>query len=256
MGTLFEGPQIKTSGVNQALASGTAASKLKPVNLNAGGLKSRFSGNSLNVSSTGARKGLVNNLSQTSLNQADLLAGLRGQVGDATSGLTASRLAQIEDARKASASNLRDNLARRKILGSSFAGDAQTRNELDFARQREQAAAEGFLQEIDLKNQLINQEFDVRRNAFSTKLDELNLQADLGAKFASLASSTLQASAQLRAQLAVQSAQTQAQLGIQQANLDAQAQAGAGNLFGLAGDALFGPALDSAGTSISSSLFG
>lgn len=235
MGSLFEGPKIATPKLNQSLAAltaGGAAKNLKPLNLNAGGLKSRIKGNNLNVSSTGARSGLVNSLYNTSLNQADLLAGLRGGVSDATSGLTASRLAQIEDARKSSASTLRDNLARRKILGSSFASDAQTRNELDFARQRDQVAAEGFLQELDLTQQLATQEYETRLSAFNSKLGELNLQGELGANLASQANDLFAKIAQLKTQAAISGTGTMADVGTAQAKLDAEAQAGAGKLIG------------------------
>src|SRR5680860_264430 len=228
MGSLFQGPKIKTKGVTNAIASGNAAlKKLKPINLNAGGLSARTTGNNLNVTSSGQRAGLVNSISNASLGQADLLAGLRGGVGDATSGLTASRLAQVEDARKSSSSNLRDNLARRKILGSSFASDAQTRNELDFARARDQVSAEGFLQELDLTQQLATQEYETRISAFSSKLGELNLQGELGANLTAQANQLFANIAQWKTQLAMQSAQSQSLMARAQGQADADAQAGA-----------------------------
>lgn len=257
MGSLFEGPQIRNSGINQAIGRLNRLGKqnLKPVSLNAGGLTGSISGGTAKVSSSSARSGLVDQLASTSLNQAGQLAGLRGQVSDAVGGLKATRLQEVENARKSSISNLRDNLARRRILGSSFASDALTRSELEFAQQADKVSAESFLQEIDMKNQLINQEFDARRTAFTTRLDEMNLQADLAAGLSTQANNLLQQSAQLKSQLAMQSAQLQSLIGIQQAGLDAEAQAGAGALFGKIGGSLLGPVGSKIGEEISSSLF-
>jgi hypothetical protein len=240
MGDLLSGPEIKTGPMNKAFAQGIqAAKKLKPVGLDAGGLTSTFAKNSISINASPERAGLVGSIADRFLEQAGLTAGLRAKVAPGFSDLRASRLQEIENARRASISNLRDNLARRRVLGSSFGADAETRAEIEFAQQKERVQAESFLQEIDLTNKFIAQEFDLTRQAFGTKLGELNLQADLAAGLTAQATETLKASAQLQAQLAMQSATTNAQLGIAQAGLDAQAQAGVGSLIGkVAGIAL------------------
>lgn len=232
MGSLFGGPQIDTSGVNRAINQGFRAADIKPIAFQGGGLRGSVRNGKAKIRSSSARQGLVDSLASTSLNQAEALGGLRGQVGDAVSGLKASRLREVENARRSSVSNLRDNLARRRVLGSSFAQDALTRNDLEFAQESDRVAAESFLQEIDLNNQLINQEFEARRTSFATRLDEMNLQADMASNLSTQANTLLQQSAQLKAQLAMQGAQSQAYLAANQASLDAQAQAGAGSLFG------------------------
>ncbi len=258
MRSLFEGPDIRTPTVDKSLGQLTKMANnpgLKPINLNAGGFSTNFSkGGRLTVGSSGQRQGLVNNLASTSLSQAGLLRGLRGQVTDAVSGLKATRLAEIDNARKASVSNLRDNLARRRILGSSFAEDALTRSELEFGQARDKVAAESFLQELDLKNELINQEFDARRTAFATRLDNLNLEADLAANLSSQAAQILSNNAQLKAQLLAQSAQLNTNLSAQQAQLDAEASAGAGAFLGKIAGTVFGPAGSAIGEKIGSSV--
>lgn len=231
MGILLSGPEIKRPR-SVANLSKQSSVNLSPINLNAGGFSSSLNNNTLSLRSSGQRQGLVSNLAGTSLEQADLLAGLRGQVGDATEGLRASRLREVENRRRSSISNLRDNLARRRVLGSSFGQDAETRANLEFAQESDRVEAESFLQELELNNQLINQEFDVRRNAFATQLDELNLQADFAAGLSSQASNLLQASAQLKAQLAAQQAGIDANIATSQANLDTQAAAGTGSFLG------------------------
>lgn len=233
MGSLLEGPKIKTAPINAAFSQGQKAAKnLKPVGIDAGGLRSTFANNSISINASPERAGLVGSIADRFLEQAGLTAGLRAKVAPGFSDLRRVRLQEIESARQASISNLRDNLARRRVLGSSFGEDAIARQELEFGQAKEKVAAESFLQELDLTNQLIGQEFDQARSSFITKLGELNIQAELGANLGAQATGTLQASAQLQAQLAMQRAATNASLATAQTDLDAQAQAGFGKLLG------------------------
>jgi hypothetical protein len=240
---LFEGPKVNTKASDKALKgldeAKKAAAKLKPVGINAGGLKTSLKNNSISVTSNANRTGLVQSIADQFLEQAGLTKGLRDKVAPGVSDLRASRLREIENARRASISDLRDNLARRRVLGSSFGADAETRANLEFAQQSEKVAAESFLQELDLTNKLIGQEFDLKRQAFGTKVAELNIQADLAAGLTSQATALLSQSAQIQAQLASSKASITANQGIAQAEMDAKAQAGAGALIGkIAGLAL------------------
>lgn len=197
--------------------------------IDAGGLKAIPGPGGVQVTSSGERQGLVGSLSRTFPEQAKLLSELRGQVTPGFGRLTTSRLAEIESARARSVGNLRENLQRRRVLGSSFASDALARTEAEFAQQAERVQAESFLQELELSTNLIAQEFTVARGEFTTQLDELNLQADLASQLASGATATLAANARLSAEL------------------DARASAGAGQFFGQT----FQPIIDSLGSSVS-----
>lgn len=233
-------PSIISAGLSlgsQALMSGnesTALSGFRPGGFNAGGLKASYGANGrLLVNSDGARENLVNRTSKMFGLETAELAKLRASVAPGMSDLRKSRLGEIDNARTAAIGNLRDNLARRRVLGSSFGQDAITRAESEFAGQRDKVAAESFLQELELTNRLIDQEFDTRRQVFSTKLNELNLQADLAAKLSGAATETLGANARMQAQL------------------DAKAAEGAGSFFGT----VTRPAFNSIGTSVGSTLF-
>lgn len=256
MGSLFSGPQIDTSGVSKQLRLGQQASNVKPININAGGLSTNLNGNNLSVTSSGSRNNLVNNISGQYGDYASLLQGLRNQVTDPINGLQAVRLAQNENARKQAIGNLRDNLARRRVLGSSFAQDALTRSNLEFAQNADQIKNASYLQSLDAQQQLANQEYQARVNQFNTKLNELNLQGTLGQNLAQQGNQLAAQIAQLKTQLAAQGANTYGNLAANQARLDAGAQSGAGSLLGYLGDALLGPALGGAGTALNTSLFG
>jgi hypothetical protein len=251
MSSLFSGPKINTAGVRTQLKKGQKAAKnLKPININAGGLTSSLNDNSLSINSDANRQGLVTQGANLFTQQADQLGALRGQIAPGTSALRAAQLAEIENARQASISNLRDNLARRRVLGSSFGSDALTRSNLDFEQQKSKVIADTYMKELDATNQLINQEFTARQSAVTTQVSELNLQADLGQSLIASATDALKASAQLQAQLASSGASTLGGIASNQATLDAGAQGGVGNLLGYVGGKLLGPSLDVAGAAI------
>lgn len=215
---------------------GSSASKslnsFKPANVSAGGLNSTFNNNTIGVTSSPDRQGLVSNIADSYAPQASFFADLLSKVAPGFSDLRASRLAEIENARQQSIGDLRDNLARRRVLGSSFAGDALTRANLDFAQEKEKAQAESMLQEIDMSQQLAQQQFAAQRSQFQTRLDEMNLQADLATQLSSQATSQLGANARLKAQL------------------DAASSQGAGSFLGTLGGWLFGkPTTAAASTS-------
>lgn len=178
-----------------------------PPGINAGGLSATFGGNAFNVTSDAARRGLVGDIANTFTGLADATGGLRSRVAPGVSDLRAARLAEIEDARSSAVGNLRENLARRRVLGSSFGADAVSRAEAEFGRERDRVAAESFLQELELTNNLLQQEFTARRAAFQTGLDELNLEAQIATSLAGKATDILGKNAQIEAMLLAQQQQ-------------------------------------------------
>ena len=214
--------------VATGLATGAASSALgsifggnksttpayQPPGINAGGLSSSTVNGSTSISSDANRTGLVQGVADQFGQQADFLGGLRTAVAPGMSALRDARLQEIDNARTAAIGNLRDNMARRRVLGSSFGQDALARTEIEAGQARDKVQADTFLQELELTNQIADQEFQARRSAFQTGLDELNLQADIATKLTAGASQQLGANARLEAQL------------------NAQSNAGAGKFFG------------------------
>src|SRR3990167_5948989 len=98
----------------------TPLQEFRPTGINAGGLRSTFSGGDIGITPSADRLGFIEGLSRTFPEQASELARLRESVSPGISGLRTSRLAEIENARRSSIGNLRENLSRRRVLGSSF----------------------------------------------------------------------------------------------------------------------------------------
>lgn len=192
LGKLFGGDEDTTAPVKN----------FKPTMINAGGLSSNLDANgNLSIGSSAERTGLVRDLGGAFGKEAGLIEALRSRVAPGFSDLRTSRLQEIEDARKNAIGNLRENMARRRVQGSSFGQDALTRAELEFGRAKEKTQAESLLQELDMTNQLIQQEFTTRRGQFETGLNELNLQADVATKLAAGATQQMGANARLEAEL-------------------------------------------------------
>lgn len=180
--------------------------KFQPVGINAGGVAATFGDNAISITPGAQRTGLVSDISRTFNDQAGNLAQLRSQVTPGFGALTRARLAEIETGRRRAIGNLAQNLQNRRIFGSSFAQASLAQAEREFTQAREAASAESFLQELELSNQLLDQEFEARRGEFQIALDDLNFQTDVATQLASQATTNLGANARLQAQLNAQSA--------------------------------------------------
>lgn len=193
-GKLFNKKSKKGAGPNAGVT-----------NFDAGGLSGRFNNNSYTITSTRGRDELIGRVSQTFGQQSEAIRGLRERVAPGFSDLRRARLGEVDNAKSAAIGNLRENLARRRVLGSSFGADALTRAEREFAQERDRIQSETTLQELAATEALLQQEFEAGRNEFNTRLGEMNLQAELAATLTSKASSNLNAMAQLEARLAAES---------------------------------------------------
>lgn len=86
------------------------------------------------------------------------LAALRADVRPGFGRLTEARVRSIKDAGAESIGNMRESLARRNVLGSSFANDALGRQQLAIGQEVERARAEAFVEEIGMSRQLLMDE--------------------------------------------------------------------------------------------------
>lgn len=188
-------------------------SSFRPAGFSGGGLTAGVGrdGN-IDVTASPERLGYVGSVADLFRNQGIELGGLRDKVAPGVSDFRAQRLAEVENARTSAIGNLRDNLARRRILGSSFGQDTLTRAENEFGMAKDKVAAESFLQELEMTNNLIQQQYSAQRSEFQTKLDELNFEAGIAAKLTGDASSQLGANARLLASLNAKEAEGRGRL--------------------------------------------
>lgn len=185
-----------------------------PPGFSGGGLTGSFSGNSFNVNPTAARTGAVNSLSSTFGAQAGDVAALRSTVAPGFSQFRRAGMAALENQRKSTISTLRENLAQRRISGSSFGQDSLTRANAQYAQNEAEFSANAYLSELQANENLIQQQYTAARGEFQTQLSEMNFEAGIAADMAGKASSTLATNAQT------------------EAKLDALSQQGAGQFYG------------------------
>jgi hypothetical protein len=133
---------------------------------------------------------------------------LRGQVRPGFGRLTQSRVEAIRGAGERTVGNLREELSRRRVAGSSFAQREIASTEAEFGRLEEQSRAEALIQEIGLTGQLIGQEFQSALQTILPILKQLNIESSIAAGLATNASAQINANlvAQGEAQAAQQAA--------------------------------------------------
>ncbi len=127
----------------------------------------------------------------------------------------ASQREQLGLARERAVSNINASAVRNRLSGSSFAQDAVTRAEAEFATQERALGAQealavqnARLQEIDARTQLRIKAFDVQRQAVDSTIRDLLGTSTLGAGLTQSFNSMFTALKSLEQQLAVQETQS------------------------------------------------
>jgi len=183
-----------------------ALQNFRPVGIRSGGFN--FDTRDPSVIRGGAtpeRQGLVSNLSGLFKTQASELGDLKSlvrpgfsQLRTALGGVQQARLGQVDTSRERAIGDLRENLSRRRVLGSSFGQDALSRADAEFSQQRDQIMsdiglqqAQTTLQEIEATKQLLAEQFNASRASIQTFLENLNLEAGMAAQLATGATQAL-----------------------------------------------------------------
>lgn len=180
----------------------------------AGGTFNFGIGGGASFTESAALAGNLGGLQQTFARQAAEIGGLRPMVAPGFSAFRQAGLSDLDTQQQANISNLRDNLATRRVMGSSFAGDAISRANAEFAQKRDQFIAQTYLQEVEASNKLIQEQYEASSNQFKVGINQFNFES------------------QLTAQLTSQAMATSAAVATAQAKLDADAAAGLGKFIG------------------------
>lgn len=204
-----------------------------------------FSGGAYNVGQTPQLSNLVGGLQQTFANQSNAYSGLLSTVQPGFSQLRQAGLAQLTNQQQSNVSNLRDTLAQRRILGSSFGQNQITQANSEFAASQANFIANSYLQELQASQSLIQQQYQAAAQSYQVGINQMNLDTETAAKLSQSAT-----------QVTEQAAQAQAYLDQQAATFNAQQQAnslgGLGKLFGT----IFSAGTNSLGGSLLGSAFG
>ncbi len=166
----------------------------------------------------------VNQLNDTFQQGSQAFADLGKTVQPGFSLFRQTGLQSIENARQANQSNLQNNLAQRRVQGSSFANSSISNANADFAKQSADFIAQSYLQELNASQQLTQQQYSMATQGYQAVLNEMNLTGAMAMDYASKMGTTLASIAETQGQLDLGAAQTNAQAAIEQAKMQLQAQ--------------------------------
>lgn len=172
-------------GLEDPTKAGLKAAAAAPrIGIDAGGLKVTPTGNTVTATSSPERLGQVRSLADvfglTGQQAAQLTAQLdplSGRAVQTTRDVFGSRL-------RAATGNLRENLQRRRILGSSFANRALAQLEAEFAEREAAEAAKIGLASAQLQQAALAQQAQLQAAEFQTFLNNMNLESNLAANLA------------------------------------------------------------------------
>ena len=181
--------------------------RFTPSGFSAPGLTGRFDkgSNQFNLSRTGEGNQTIADLRKAFEGRAAEFRGLRSDVKPGFGRLTRTTVEAIRNAGQKTVGNLQEELAKRRVAGSTFASREIASTEAEFGRLEKQARAESFLQELALTGELIKEEFASTISGFQAILQQLNFETGLAANLADNASRQLNAN--LFAQAGAQQAQ-------------------------------------------------
>lgn len=173
-----------------------------------GGLSGQYIGDTFKLLATPERTAGIVSLQDALRSGAGQVAGLREQVKPGFGALTQSIRDSFAATRSRTIGSLRDQLARRRMLGSSFGADAISRAEVELGQQEGSALATAKLQELDADFQMLQQENQLRVTASEVAFNDMvaqgNLAAELGSQAKGIMANLASMQAQLFSQLAAQ----------------------------------------------------
>lgn len=167
-----------------------------------------------NVSQSPTLQSNISGLQSTFGQQANALGGLAATVQPGFSQITKAGLQQIGNTFKSNLSNLKDTLAQRRVLGSSFANSQISEAYANEAEQKANFTAQSYLESLQASYQLIQAQYTAQTQGYTAAINQSNIEAATAA------------------QLTAANNTTAAQIATANAQLQAQAQAGAGSFLG------------------------
>ena len=197
----FAGDALTGGGMTDKLFGNNIPSELKRPRLTsftAPGLSAQFvSPENLQIIRSPGVNSMLEFGSNVFQNQTNQLGALRPLVEPGFGRLTEAGINAVRDARRASMGDLRQNLARRRVRGSSFGADDISRTAAEFAKRENEFASEAFIKEMALTQDLINQEAQAAANSYLQNLSQTNFETSLAAQLSSGVTSVLSNNAQI-----------------------------------------------------------
>lgn len=181
------------SGIFGKSSAEKRLANFQPAGFSSPGLSGSFDrgSNTFSLRRGAESEGLIRDIRSQFSGLSGEIKGLRPDVKPGFGRLTRSRIEAIRSAGSRAVGNLREELGKRRVLGSSFAQREIASQEAEFGRLEEQARAESFLQELDLTRQLISDQYRASIAGVATVLEQLNFESGIAADLSNSASQQL-----------------------------------------------------------------
>lgn len=150
------------------------------------------SGGNITMNRTGEAQGFMDKLLSGMATDEAGFGSLLSQIAPGFGRLTMARGQEIDNARDRAVGNLREQLAKRRVLGASFANDQIGSLERQYMLDKDKALAESIVQEMEMTNQVIQARSEARNKAISTGLAEIQFETGVGAQLTQSVSANLQ----------------------------------------------------------------
>lgn len=195
------------SGIVKGLFGGRSKgekilSQFSPVGFSSAGFSGRFNkeSNTFDLTRTGEQNEAIDSLRQSFASRSEAFGRLKERVRPGFGELTRTRIDAIRRAGSRAVGNLREELATRRVQGSSFGQNLIASEEARFGQLEEQTRAEAKLQELGLTAEFVNQETAAAIEGAQAVLQQMNFETGLSAGLSQSTSQQVQANLMAQAE--------------------------------------------------------
>lgn len=134
------------------------------------------------VSQSPVLAGNIGNLQSTLLNAGSAFGAFGATVKPGFSQFRLAGLQDIANQFRSSRSNLRDTLAQRRVLGSSFANSQFSQSAADEAQAKSNFEASSYLQELQASMETTQAQYNANTQAYTTAINQANIETATAAQ--------------------------------------------------------------------------
>jgi hypothetical protein len=149
-------------------------------------------GGNINMGRTAESQGFMDRLLAGLGNDENAFTELLSQIRPGFGRLSDMRGREVDQARERGVSNLRDQLAKRRVLGASFANDQIGSLERQYMMDKDKVLAEAWQQEMEATMQALTSRTQARNQTITTALNEIQFETGVGAQLLQQVSSSMQ----------------------------------------------------------------
>lgn len=166
---------------------------LKPVDYQGPGYGIKINNDgTIAMNRTGETQGFIDKLLSGMAGSDAAYGDLLSQITPGFGRLTEARKTDIENQARAATGNLREQLARRRVLGASFAEDQVRGLQAQYDQMRDQAIAESMVEELKMTGDVITARTNAWQQAIADGLSQLQFEGNIGAQLTTQVSASLQ----------------------------------------------------------------